>query len=75
MNGYIARMTTKTATANGLSKQDAGWLGEIDDALAEMALVRKRMKSIDQRVRRADTAIRRSLDESWAILRHVQASR
>jgi len=67
-------MTTKTA-ANGLTKQETGWLNIVDHCLSEMALIRKRMKSTDQRIRRADASIRRNLDESWAILRHVQASR
>ena len=68
-------MTTKTITANGLTKQEAGWLHAIDDCLAEMVTIRKRMKSTDQRIRRADASISRSLDETRAILRHVQASR
>jgi hypothetical protein len=68
-------MTTKAATANGLTRQEAGWLDTIGDTLTEMTLVRKRMKTTDQRIRRADATIRRSLDETWAILRHVQTTR
>jgi hypothetical protein len=33
------------------------------------------MKTSDQRIRRADASISRSLQETRAILRHVQASR
>ncbi len=58
-----------------MTKQETGWLNPIGDCLAERALVRKRMKSTDQRIRRADASIRRSLDETWAIRRHVPASR
>ena len=68
-------MTTKATTANGLTKQEAGWLHAIDDCLTKMAAIRKRMKSTDQRIRRADASISRSQDETRAILRHVQASR
>jgi hypothetical protein len=68
-------MTTKVATANGLNRQEAGWLDIIGETLAEMTTVRKRMKTTDQRIRRADASIRRSLDETWAILRHVQTTR
>ena len=68
-------MTTKTAAANGLTKQETGWLSVVDEHLAEMNTIRKRMKAVDQRVRRADASIRRSLDEGWAILRDVQANR
>ena len=68
-------MTTKAATTNGLTKQESGWLNVIDDCLAEMGTIRKRMKAADHRIRRADASISRSLDETRAILRHVQASR
>jgi hypothetical protein len=67
-------MSIKATTVDALSgrsKQRAG----IEEYLDEMALIRKRMKSADSRIRRADSVIRRSLDETWAILRHVQASR
>ena len=68
-------MTTKAATANGLTKQEAGWLNIVDDCLTEMGIIRKRMKATDQRIRRADAAIARSQAETWAIIRHVQANR
>ena len=68
-------MLTKANTANGLSGRDAGYLEAIDECLDEMTRIRKRMKATDARIRRADASIRRNLDASWAILRHVQASR
>ena len=68
-------MLTKTNTANGLSGRDAGYLQAIDDCLDEMTQIRKRMKTTDVRIRRADASIRRDLDATWAILRHVQTSR
>ena len=68
-------MTTKAAAANGLTKQEEGWLEAVDSYLDEMVSIRKRMKFTDQRIRRADASIRRNLDETWTILRHVQANR
>ncbi len=68
-------MLKKADTANGLSGRDAGFLETIDECLGEMTQIRKRMKATDARIRRADVTIRRNLDASWAILRHVQASR
>jgi len=68
-------MLTKANATNGLSGRDAGFLEAIDECLDEMTQIRKRMKATDARIRRADASIRRNLDASWAILRHVQASR
>jgi hypothetical protein len=68
-------MITKAASNNGVTKQEAGWLNIVDACLAEMGIIRRRMKSTDQRIRRADAAISRSVNETRAILRHVQASR
>ena len=65
-------MTTKATTANGASGREEKHLLAIDGYLEEMASIRKRMKSTDARIRRADSTIRRTLDEAWAILRHVQ---
>ena len=67
-------MTTKTATANGLSERDAGYREAIDECLKEMASVRKQMKRTDGEIRRLRVASRRKLDETWAIIRRVQAT-
>ena len=66
---------TATVTANAVNGREAEQLATIDGYLAEMVSIRRRMKSADARIRRADTAIRRDLDETWAILRHVQTVR
>ena len=68
-------MTTKAATANGVSAREEKQLAAIDGYLEEMTSIRKRMKSTEARIRRADAIIRHSLDEAWAILRHAQAGR
>ncbi len=72
---YSICVTTKATTANALSVQQAKGVATIDEHLEEMALIRKRMKSTDGRIRRADASIRQSLDETWDLLRRVQANR
>ena len=68
-------MSTKTAAANGVRAREEKQMAVLDGYLEEMTSIRKRMKSTDARIRRAETIIRRNLDEAWGILRHVQASR
>ena len=65
-------MTTKAATANGVSGREEKQLAELDGYLEEMTSIRKRMKIADARIRRADALIRQNLDQAWAILHHVQ---
>ncbi|NBV21381.1 MAG: hypothetical protein EB141_06585 [Verrucomicrobia bacterium] len=67
-------MTTKP-TANGLTKQEAGWVAAIEKYFAKMALIRKQMIATDERIRQADQAIRRSQDETRAILRSARKNR
>ena len=68
-------MTTKTATANGVSPAESSYLEIIKEYLREMSQLRKRMKGSDARIRKADASIRRSLDDTRSILRHVQTTR
>ena len=72
--GYSVTMTTKTATANGLSKQDRKYLAAIDECLQEMKSIRKSMKKTDAEIRRLEASTRRKLDATWEILRDVQAA-
>ena len=67
-------MTTKP-TAKGLTKREAGWVAAIEKYFADMALIRKRMKATDERIHRADPAIRRSQDKIRAILRSARKNR
>ena len=68
-------MTTRTAAANGVSAREEKQIAVLDSYLDEMTSIRKRMKSTDARIRRADAMIRRNLEEAWGILRHVQTGR
>lgn len=67
-------MTTKTSTPNSLAGIDAGYLRAIEDCLKEMASVRKGMKKTDAEIHRLRASNRRKLDETWAIIRRVQAT-
>ncbi len=67
-------MTTKTA-ATGLTKREAGHLATIKECFAEMARIRKRMKASDERIARADEAIRRSQTEIRTLLSHARSHR
>jgi hypothetical protein len=67
-------MTTKAASANGLSKQDAKYLAAIEECIKEMKDIRKSMKKTDAEIRRLQASTRRNLDQTWEILRDVQAS-
>jgi len=67
-------MRSKTTTANGLAGSDAGYVGAIRDCLKEMASIRKSMKKTDAEIRRLRAASRRKLDETWAIILHVEAT-
>lgn len=66
-------MTTKTATANGVSPAELGYLEAIQECLNEMVALRKRMKKTDTEIRRLRASSTRKLDEARSILRHVQA--
>ena len=68
-------MTTKAATANGVGAREEKQRATLEEYLQEMTSIRKRMKSTDARIRRADAVIRRNLDEAWDVLRDVQAGR
>ena len=68
-------MSSKSDIATTVHVREAEQLATIDGYLAEMGSIRRRMKSTDVRIRRADASIRRDLDEAWAILRHVQTVR
>jgi len=65
---------TKTRIANGLAWSDAGYLGAIKDCLKEMASILKSMKKTDAEIRRLRAASRRKLEETWAIVRRVEAT-
>jgi len=67
-------MTTRTATANGLSKQDANYLVRIDRCLGDIKsihhdIVRKRMEG-----RKVKARIDRNLREIQTVIDRVEAT-
>lgn len=73
-HGYTGAITTKTAAANGLNKQDAKYLALIDKYLAEI----KAIQEETARKRVAGGAITRRIDcnlkEIQAIIARVEAT-
>ena len=72
--GYNAPMTTRTATANGLSKQDANYLARIDRCLGDIKsihhdIVRKRTEG-----RKVKARIDRNLRGIQAVIDRVEAT-
>lgn len=74
LRGYNARMIARTATANGMSKQDASYLARIDRCLGDIRsihqdIVRKRTEGRKVRAR-----IDRNLKEIQAAIDRVEAT-
>ena len=67
-------MLTKANSVNGLSGREAGYLESIENCLKEMVAIRKSMKKTDGEIRQVRAASRRKLDETWVIIRRVQAT-
>lgn len=70
----IFLMTTKAASATGLSGTEADHLATLAGTLNEMTTVRRSMKKTDVEIRRLRVSSRRKLDQTWAIIRRVQAA-
>ncbi len=64
----------KIGTAALDDKQAPKYAVAIDECLKEMAVIRKNMKKTDSEIRRLESSTRRKLDETWAIIRRVQAA-
>ena len=67
-------MLTKATTTNSLSEHDASYREAIEECLKEMVSIRKDMKKTDSQIRQLRASSRRKLDETWDIIRRVQAT-
>jgi hypothetical protein len=67
-------MTMKATTVNGSNEREAGYIDAIEDCVKEMAAIRKDMKKTDAEIQRLRASSRRKLDETWAIIRRVEAT-
>lgn len=68
-------MRTKAAAIIAPEQHDMKYQEQIESYLAELRETRKRMKSLDARIRRADASFRKGMDEFWTLLKHVRADR
>ena len=64
----------KSGTVALEDKQAPKYLTALDGCLKEMAVIRKNMKKTDAEIRRLEGSTRRKLDETWSIIRRVQAT-
>ncbi len=67
-------MTTKTATANGLTKEDAKYRALIDEDLASIDAICKDMARTRTAGRKVQASIDRKLKEIRGILSRVEAT-
>lgn len=67
-------MTTKTAAANGLSKQDAKYRDLIDDCLRQFKEVQNEIRREQAKTERLRAASRRTMNDTWEVLRRVEAT-
>ena len=67
-------MTTKAATANGLSKHDAKYRALIDDCLRQFKEVQKDIHCQQAQTERLRASSRRTMNDTWEVLRRVEAT-
>ena len=67
-------MTTKTATTNGLKREDAKYLALIDEDLAKIDAIRKDIARKRTAGRKVQASIDRKLKEIRGILNRVEAT-
>ena len=74
LRDYNVSMATKTATASGLSKQDAKYRDLIDDCLRQFKEVQKEIRREQAKTERLRTASRRTMNDTWEVLRRVETT-
>ena len=67
-------MTTRAAAAIGLSKQDAKYRDLIDDCWRQFKAVQKEIRREQARAERLRAASRRTMNDTWEVLRRVEAT-
>ncbi|MBI2925052.1 MAG: hypothetical protein HYY24_05030 [Verrucomicrobia bacterium] len=67
-------MTTRAATANGLTKGDAYYLARIDECVREIDAIRKNIARKRAEGRKVSANIRRQQKEIQTILTRVEAA-
>ena len=72
--GYNALMTTRTAAANGLSKQDANYLARIDRCLGDIKSIQHDIVHKRTEGRKVKARIDRNLRRIQAVIDRVEAT-
>ena len=67
-------MTTKTATAEVLDRQDLNYLARIEESLREIKTVQKQIAARRVAGRKVSGSIRRQHEEIQTVLRRVEAA-
>jgi hypothetical protein len=73
-SGLNVLMTTNTASASGLSKQDAKYREGIDECLREIKEIQKGARRSQAKIERLRTSSRRLMNDTWDVLRRVEAT-
>jgi len=74
LRGYNIPMTTKATTVNGLSKPDAKYRALINDCLREFKEMQKEMRRQRAKTARLRTSSRRTMNDTWEVLRRMEAT-
>ena len=67
-------MTTKVATSNGLNRQEAKYRDLIADCLREFNAVKKEIRRQEAKAERLRASSRRTMKDTWEVLRRVEAT-
>jgi hypothetical protein len=67
-------MTSKAATGNGLSKQEAKYRNLVADCLREFKTVQKGIRRQQAKAERLRASSRRTMNDTWEVLRRVEAT-
>ena len=67
-------MTTNTASAGGLSKQDAKYREGIDACLWEIKEIQKVARRSQAKIEHLRASSRRIMNDTWDVLRRVEAT-
>jgi hypothetical protein len=67
-------MTTKADTSNGLNKQNLKYRLGIEDCVRQLKNVRKEIRRNRAKTERLRIASRRTMNDTWKVLRRVEAT-
>jgi hypothetical protein len=74
LSGLNVLMTTNTASASGLNRQDAKYRAGIDECLREIKEIQKVARRSQAKIERLRGSSRRIMNDAWDVLRRVEAT-